>query len=650
MLRAASSSSADMRRIFIELKELQASPQVGITVTPRSEDATKLCVKMECQEGVYAGLPLHLGMELTNFPLGSPVVTMDTLITHPNVFSRSFICCDLLKGHLFTDSHGRISGYSPAYSLTTVLIQLMSFFSATNIEQDWEGMYTNTAGNAERLRAIENIKAFRCKHCSYNGPELASKCNKQFGVVGMGSAPVSVTVVENEAALQTRVMGLGGGMTFDVMPNELLLEIADHMAVSDIIKLGRAVPRFGDLVTKHNLSIRRDQRCFIYKTSIKEAVLGVGVWVASTGRNRDMKPVDFDLLSYDAFLNAGIRQTIWGQGFTHFLPLALTPAHFSKALPILQQSIVHLDCNKSGGFSPEVALAILSKLMNLMVVDLMKAMDNSSSDSHMSFYDEAPQKTKLIASEKALTGYSQLLHLLLSFANIYPELVVSAENKLSNFIKNKDTRGKDRVPNIGEFLVLLFLQNKHTCSELALPVFREVSARNVVWMLDPKHGNKPYLAFIEPQATSDFRLNETYTAQQTSLRLLMFQVLFMRRVGLGEKTPTELLAELNSRFGYPRLGLAEQLVQDIKGIYAVKTFNAFLPLVGIPLPTKEYFTQFLKDSINLSRQKGYHQCSLTERQLFTLRANAERGFIAPGFERGVQPKVESFFPNTFYKR
>ncbi|KAJ3068710.1 hypothetical protein HDU98_008152 [Podochytrium sp. JEL0797] len=636
------STNSNMRRIMIEFKELEASPLVGIHVTPNPANATELCARITPQEGIYEGIPLHLGLSLKCFPASSPVVTMDTLIDHPNVFSREWICCDLLKGHLFTDSRGRISGYSPAYSLGAVLLQLMSFFSATRIEQDHEEVYTNTAGSSSRLQAIANVRRFCCKKCGYNGTKMGNSATR-FSNATKGGEEVEVV---------QRVMGLQGGlaaaMPLDLMPNELLLDLSEHMSVEDLIKFGHAVPRFAGLVQTHNLTIRRDQRCFYYKTGIKDDTLGVGIWLASSGRNRDMKPVDFDIFSHKAFQEANLRQTIWGHGFTHFLPLALTPQHFSKSVPLIEKTLCDLDCGKSSHI-PAVAIRILSRLMNLMVVDLMKTMDDKTGGNSNT---GGPRKSKLIASEMALIGYSQLLHLLLAFTNKYPEISTTAEYKLAKFMNDKESRGKGQVANIGEFLVLLFCQSKYTWSALALPVFREVSARNVVWMLDPKHGNKPFLAFIEPDATSDFRLSQTFSAQQTSLRLLMFQVLFMRRIGLGNQPPAELLAQMNRRFGYPAPGLAETLVEDIKGIYAVKSFNAFLPLVGIPLPTKEYFSQFLKDSIAVSERRRYHKTRYTLKQLYTLRVRAEPGFDQErtlGFVESNGPMhVESFFPDPKY--
>ncbi|KAJ3006494.1 UNVERIFIED_CONTAM: hypothetical protein HDU68_004035, partial [Siphonaria sp. JEL0065] len=172
------------------------------------------------------------------------------------------------------------------------------------------------------------------------------------------------------------------------------------MSVEDLHKLSRVSTTFGNLVHQFNLTVRRDQKCFYFKTGIQDSTLGVynsedrsgnwrktelfvytvfGIWVAEKGRNRDMKPVDLELLSHEAFITEKVRKTVWGQGFTHFLPLALTQQHFGKALPLLKTVLVELNLTaKSKEFQPQTALHVISKLMNWMVVDLMKACDAGS--------------------------------------------------------------------------------------------------------------------------------------------------------------------------------------------------------------------------------------------------------------------------------
>ena len=84
-----------------------------------------------------------------------------------------------------------------------------------------------------------------------------------------------------------------------------------------------------------------------------------------------------DTLSYSAFREDGVRTSVWGEAFTHFLPLYLTRDHFKAARPILHQTIAAVCANAprwrfaQGRFVPEMALDVLPKLLCTLVVLLV---------------------------------------------------------------------------------------------------------------------------------------------------------------------------------------------------------------------------------------------------------------------------------------
>ena len=84
-----------------------------------------------------------------------------------------------------------------------------------------------------------------------------------------------------------------------------------------------------------------------------------------------------DTLSYSAFREDGVRTSVWGEAFTHFLPLYLTRDHFTGARPILHQTIAAVCANAprwrfaQGRFVPEMALDVLPKLLCTLVVLLV---------------------------------------------------------------------------------------------------------------------------------------------------------------------------------------------------------------------------------------------------------------------------------------
>jgi hypothetical protein len=76
-------------------------------------------------------------------------------------------------------------------------------------------------------------------------------------------------------------------------------------------------------------------------------------------------------MSHEAFFEDGIRRSVWKVPFTNWLPLYINPEHGERAFPLLQQSLATLCQKPAHKFKPEMALEVLPKLMNTMVVSLM---------------------------------------------------------------------------------------------------------------------------------------------------------------------------------------------------------------------------------------------------------------------------------------
>ncbi len=78
-----------------------------------------------------------------------------------------------------------------------------------------------------------------------------------------------------------------------------------------------------------------------------------------------------DLLSFEAFHEDGIRRSVWKVPFTNWMPLFINKDHGERALPLLKKSLAVLCQKPEHRFKPEMALEVLPKLMNTMVVNMM---------------------------------------------------------------------------------------------------------------------------------------------------------------------------------------------------------------------------------------------------------------------------------------
>lgn len=111
-------------------------------------------------------------------------------------------------------------------------------------------------------------------------------------------------------------------------------------------------------------------------------------------------------------------------------------------------------------------------------------------------------------------------HMLLYYGNKFPIIKTKANAAIETFLKHPKYRYKNQCPDLGEWLVLLTLTNVPWTS-VAIPFLQECFIRNVRWALR----RSPQLKDTTMEAPE--RLRRTWRASLTSMRLIMFQGMFM---------------------------------------------------------------------------------------------------------------------------
>lgn len=243
------------------------------------------------------------------------------------------------------DAYGRWSGWSPAYSVSSVLIQLSSFFFAERVDQEYGGPSANSAMGDHAADNVRCSRAFGCAECGHDsvvpwpplpappgaaagsgagdaGSEAAS-----FGRVGPGRGKESDTV-----------SGGGGGSGEGSQGRGLLLElpaevtelIFGFLAPRDLCAVARSSRGLLVAVRASRQWVLRELQCYRTKVSFRSDILGVGLQVsvhsaARPGAQIRTLSTPFDLLSADSFAQ-GCRRGVWGartkpQRTTSLLPL-----------------------------------------------------------------------------------------------------------------------------------------------------------------------------------------------------------------------------------------------------------------------------------------------------------------------------------------
>ena len=114
------------RRLLRDIAETQDEPYPNITFH-FGDSLSEACLILSPD----GKTPLHLKINLSQYPLRPPHVTIQSRIDHPNVFGYH-ICASILKPQ---------EGYTPAYILKSIAIQLLGFFSSDKLEQE-DGDYS----------------------------------------------------------------------------------------------------------------------------------------------------------------------------------------------------------------------------------------------------------------------------------------------------------------------------------------------------------------------------------------------------------------------------------------------------------------------------------------------------------------------------
>lgn len=358
---------------------------------------------------------------------------------------------------------------------------------------------------------------------------------------------------------------------------------------------------------------------------------------------------EFELVSQLAFSSLGVRQSIHGLRFEHWMPLPLFENHWNRVKHSINSSLNNIAAHASIKGPP---VTVIYAFMNDIVVRLSQEVNNleSGNGSVRSGINFDPRSTLNAVSERAIESYFHLFHLLLCVATEQPSIVQDANQKIKNFLDGKTD--KQSVPNLGHLLVMVLVADVQVTEELTKAIVKETITRNVVWMLDSRGANMPELSFMETDAISEYRLQKTFEAGRTSYRLLMIAHLMKGAVSTMTTTPSgqrktlkQLSKEMFDRHGEPPLGAASHLADAVRRIQSVGAFPDLLANLGLTSTSASLFTNFLRQSLYDSVDKGYSQWALKQSQALGLRLKKEPQVGAAG----VQPdhfgqRGFTFFP------
>ena len=424
------------------------------------------------------------------------------------------------------------------------------------------------------------------------------------------------------------------------LPVEILSLIFAELDTMDLVAAAKVCDKISKVVTSFDFIRTREVQCFCFKENFLKTKLGVGVY-ASRGGRQDMLESEFDLLSQQAFENFGIRRSIQGLPFEHWLPLPISRGHWKSVRADVGASLGKL-AQAARIPSSEFNVKVLYAFINDVFVKLSNAAGG--------YWGDRPKSTLTHASEKVVESYFGLFHLLLCLATENHQIVRDANRHLLRFLGGATSKGA--FPSLGHLLVTALISEHGLTQETTLAIIKETILRNIVWMLDSKGAGMAELSYLELTPISEYRLQKTFEASKTSYRLLMFLALFYRTARPPSVTLPDFPDNIFDKHGAPPAGTAERLAAEIRHIRTVSGFPKFFTAIGLQeMPSKENSCCFLKKTVEESVRLGYSCWPISQGQALAIRKVKEpRVEVKEGLDIGSTAKQipmrrgVSFFP------
>ncbi|CAF1322709.1 unnamed protein product [Rotaria sordida] len=563
--KSQNTKAAATKRIIRDLRDLDKHPIPGLGVNcPDESNPFVLHCNVLINDGPYKGIMIHLILHIPeDYPLTGPAGNIapglefdSSYHAHIHYDGRNghALCNDLLTNyaeHFRTIDHGsakQATGWSPGYTLSTALLQIVTFFAEPDL------VVNPSPQSIENLHRI--VKKFKCITCDHT-------YDKPNPIVVDYTAIVSVKPEENQEILTKE--------------DEEQLKVERER-----IKFQRElIEKLTCGVTKQN--VIEDNICLGYPLLIKRDNIG-----------RLWSEIVLELISYDAYV-AEIQKTggdkldfyehwqfrsVTGRDYNHWLPIYINENHFEKGKLIIQNSISVIHYGTARGnarydFTPSMALSVLTALMNKSAVQLFNG--------------------QMFESRHAIEAYCHFLRLLMHFIDIYPELDRKINDRIENFMRGLRYRNKNIIPDMGEFLIQIALSSKYKLDEIRKYVYEEYFARQIYW-IERNSSIRNLLDIRSPD------LLDIFKSVKVSNHLLVFNL---------EMAQTFIFSGvkkfLDAAYGYPPPVIVENFQQRLKAIKVIDRYSEFIQAIRLSdkIRSSDDTIDLIKRSIQISNEQGY---------------------------------------------
>jgi len=572
--RAADLTPATRRRLLADLKKIHEEPIPLAAAAPVSEDDLTLWngiigVELNVTHIGIVTVPLHFLIDFPfNYPQSAPNIGFSFDFTYmggaeyimPNgrLKGKKVICLDVLGNFQeyhseWKDSVG--SGWSPAYTVTTLLVQLQSVLCDVGKDMNQE----------ERDRCYQSAVRF----CEKNPSAILEIMDED-----------DIRERREKVQAQSKLAALCSGddqlsKRLDAFVQKMRLA-EDSSNLSEFLEILAQVKRAGSgsETDSTNASSKPEVDsnicCFATGKLYTEALLGVGI-------SREHKNVTTaaELLSKGAY-DDGLRQNTNKSAFEFFLPVWINEQHAGNSnawKDALRSSYMKIGQEALSVYQEEdCILQVFPRLINQMIVEMMKP-DTGKSEA--------------IATFEALCNFWRTLRWLVDTSAV---LRARLQKTLQSFVSSEAHRHKDVTPDLGMTLVMYSVfQGYEGCPtrvQFVDAYLTENSVRQVMWW---------QRAGVKAEAVPVF------DATKISREIFLFQMMVVDVV-IGDFRETMKEMEKTNCKLPARLEKLQGLWRERKA--ATKDWGVFFQFAGASRPNFPSSNAWIADCVKRAAEKG----------------------------------------------
>lgn len=364
-----------MKRLMQDYEEIQKEPVENVSAAPLDENVFEWHCNFKHDEIIY-----HLLLLFTDkYPYESPSAEFvpvgfqyNSGATKPGKKGTK-VCLNIFSD--FADIHTewkdeKSVGWSPGYTIQTILLNVVSFLAETQSGSGWWG--TNSNDNNLKLS-----KAFSRSDCGHN-------YKKPFPPINAGKPEVPLKKQDSKK-------GKGKKASAKTSTDSSQPVIIDYMSKE---QFAMSAPKADD------------------------DLFGYGLIVSGpTSRPSLTTPCEFLKLDSFAGMNKamGCVKSVMKEDVKFFLPMYIHPPHGEKIKEIFEKTLLEVavilkSCNPKKTPIEEIVIRVIPNLMSATVVEFSKGTQHTSDNS--------------------LNGYFSLHRLLLWALETYPDLQKQIDDRL----------------------------------------------------------------------------------------------------------------------------------------------------------------------------------------------------------------------------